>query len=260
MKKQYILFSLLASSLLLFQCSEEKAKEAADGTIQEASSDAPATEAEADQTEYAVCIWEKVAVRENPEEKGKYLTSVNLAEKVELLGEQKIDEGSSKKKEYWKIKMLDGKEGWIIKDFIVAKAKPAVFTGDVDIYSRPDLLAKSNKTFKRMDIIAVSEVQDDWCKITGKRSGGTWIDEGWVKSSDLSYTEKDIAVALYGKRALALGVEKQPAELQKIIENNDFTGSVFIADLQARYDELTDTGEEEYGDDVEDVAVDTAAY
>jgi SH3-like domain-containing protein len=174
----------------------------------------------------------KVALRESPEEKGKYLTSVNLAEKVELLGEEKTDESASKKREYCKIKLMDGKEGWIVKDFIVAKAKPGVMVRDVDVYTRPDLLAKSNKTFKRMDIVAVSDIQSEWCKITGKRTGGTWIDEGWVKISDLSYDQKDIAVAMYGKQALVLAKDKQIEELIKIIDNSDFVGSVFIDDLK----------------------------
>ena len=261
MRKTFILFTLAISAVLFFQCSssEEKEKEAGETT----SSGETASENETGTTT-AVCIWEKVSVRETPEEKGKWLTSVNLAEKIELLGEEKTDESGSKKREYCKVKLMDGKEGWMIKDFIVAKSKPGVFVSDVEFYTRPDLLAKSSKSFKRMDIVAVSEVQDDWCKIKGKRSEGTWIDEGWVKTSDISYDEKDLAVSLYGKRALSLPAEKRPEELRKIIDNDDFSGSVFIADLKTEFDALTaievsDELIEEEMEDVEDIEVEEAS-
>jgi hypothetical protein len=84
-----------------------------------------------------------------------------------------------------------------------------------------------------MDVVAVSETQGDWCKVTGKRSGGTWIDQGWVKSADLSYDEKDLAVSVYTAHALLQSnKEKQAEELQKIVDNKDLEGSVFIHDLR----------------------------
>jgi SH3-like domain-containing protein len=150
-----------------------------------------------------VCIWEKLSVRETPAESGKWITSVNLAEKVELLNESETEEVNGKKREFIKVKLMDGKEGWVMKDLIAMNAKAGALINDVELYARPDLLAKANKSFKRMDIIGVSEVQGEWCKIRGKRSGGTWIDEGWVKSAGISYDEKDIAVALYAKAALS---------------------------------------------------------
>lgn len=126
-----------------------------------------------------------------------------------------------------------------VKDFILDKAKAGAITADVELYARPDLLAKANKTFQKMDIVGVSETQGDWCKIKGKRTGGTWMEEGWIKAADISYDEKDIAVAVYAKPALAQTVEaKKVEELTKITTNKDFQGSVFIADLQSKIDEI----------------------
>lgn len=239
MKKSYLL--LIAAAGLAFGCSKSDTESgsASQGTVQASSSSSSASEAPAEEGEAinsAVCVWDKAVVREAPEEKGKYITSVNLAEKVTLLNESKVDESGSKKREYLKVKLMDGKEGWMAKDFIAANAKAGVLVNNVEIYARPDLLAKTNKAFKRMDVVGVSECQNDWCKITGKRSGGSWIDQGWVKTGDLSYDEKDIAVAIYGKQALGQKPEKQVEELQKLIDNKDFQGSVFITDLRTEVD------------------------
>lgn len=183
---------------------------------------------------YAICIWDKASLKETPEEKGKWITSINLGEKVVSLDESQIDEASAKKREYLKIKLIDGKEGWVQKDFFVKNAKAAVLTAETDLYARPDLLAKSNKTFKRMDVVAVSEESDDWIKIKGKRKDGTWIDEGYVKAKNVSYADQDVAFAVFCKKALAISdTNKQIDELTKLVNNSDLAGSQFAADIRA---------------------------
>jgi SH3-like domain-containing protein len=224
-KKSFLILSL---SVFLFNCGNKSGESNTSGNLE-----ASAGSSDEAKKNFSVCVWNKVALRETPEEKGKYLTSVNLAEKLEFLNETEEDESGSKKREYIKVKLMDGKEGWIIKDFVVNNAQPAVFKSSVEIYARPDLLAKTEKAFSKMDVVAVSETQGDWCKVTGKRSGGTWIDQGWVKSADLSYDEKDLAVSVYTAHALLQSnKEKQAEELQKIVDNKDLEGSVFINDLR----------------------------
>lgn len=182
---------------------------------------------------YTICIWDKASVKETPEEKGKWLTSINLGEKVTSLDESQVDDASAKKREYIKIKLMDGKEGWVQKDFFVINAKAAALTSETDLYSRPDLLAKSNKTFKRMDVVAVSEEKDDWLKITGKRKEGTWIDEGYIKVKNVSYSDQDVAFAVFYKKALAItDPKKQIEELTKLVNNSDLSASQFVGDVQ----------------------------
>lgn len=229
---------ILLVSLFFVQCDND----AKESSPEKEGSEVPASAAvpEADEkNDYAVCIWEKAIVRETPEEKGKYVASVNLAEKLNSSGEIMVDEKTSKKREYLKVKLMDGKEGWVIKDLILEKAKAGAVTSEIEMYARPDLLAKANKTFQKMDIVGVSETQGEWSKVKGKRTGGSWIEEGWIKSADLSYDEKDIAVAVYAKQAMALTPEeKKVAALTKITTNKDFDGSVFILDLKAQLDEI----------------------
>lgn len=85
-----------------------------------------------------------------------------------------------------------------------------------------------------MDVVGVEAIEGDWVKVAGKRKGGTWIDKGYVKKDNLTYDEKDIAVAVFGAKALAVTDRaKRDAEINKIVANKDLEGSVFINDLRS---------------------------
>lgn len=103
-------------AVLFVQCGGDSKESGSGKDTATATADAvlvsPAEGEDAEANEYAVCIWEKVIIRETPEDKGKYVTTVNLAEKLSLTGESKIDESTAKKREYVKVKLMDGKEGW----------------------------------------------------------------------------------------------------------------------------------------------------
>ncbi len=180
----------------------------------------------------AVSIWDKVSVRETPDQKGKWLTSLSIGETLVFLNERKSD-ATDDNKEYMKVRLNDGKEGWTRSDFVIPEAQAAVFIEETYVYKRPDLLTKSGDAFSQMDIVAVIETQDDWLKVKGKRSEGKWIDEGWIKASNLSLEAVDIATAKFSKAALANEDEaKRQTAILDIVGNNDLSSSVFIADLQ----------------------------
>ncbi len=181
----------------------------------------------------AVSMWDQVSVKETPDHKGKWLTSLSIGESLTFLGEKATDTKDDNH-EYLKIRLNDGKEGWTRADFVAPGAQAAVFTKEANLYKRPDLLTKSDHVFSQMDIAAVVETQDDWLKIRGKRSQGKWIEEGWVKADNISYEAVDIATAKFGKKALENKDEdKKTAAIQEIINNSDLKTSVFMAKLQA---------------------------
>lgn len=183
----------------------------------------------------AVCIWDNIFIRESPSQKGKTITRISVGESLFYLGKDTTVD----KRAYAFVKLNDGKEGWALKNFIVNDAKPAVVMTDISLYSRPDLLTKLDKPFKMMDIVSSIEVQGDWMKIKGRRSGAKWMDEGWVKSNNISFDAIDIAVAKFGLKALAIeeGAEKIDA-LNEIINNPDLSNSKFIETLTAALSEL----------------------
>lgn len=174
----------------------------------------------------AVCIWDQISVRQEPNDKSKWLTSVSLGEKVTFLNESVLD--SAAKRQYVKIRLSDDTEGWSLADFIVNNGKPAVFLGDAEYYKRPDLMTKSGISFKTMDIVAISNEQDGWYEVKGKRADGKFVTTGWIKPENLSLKDIDIAVAKYTSAAMAKTGEEKLGLLKQVLENSTFSESYFI--------------------------------
>ncbi len=181
----------------------------------------------------AVCIWDNISLKATPDKDGKWIASISLGEKCTYLNDKKEEVNGEKKTCYLKMKLQDGKEGWVQSDFIVLDGKPGVITDDAVIYSRPDLLTKTAKTFSKMDIIGVKSEQNEFIEVSGKRKDGKWIETGWIKPSSISYSDIDIAVAKYASKALATeDAGKRESALKEIVDNKDLQESVFIADIK----------------------------
>jgi hypothetical protein len=239
MKTQIKLYSLLFIATALFGCK------GGNGSGTGSASDSSGAE------QFAVCIWDKAILKDAPEEKGKYLTSLSLGEKCTYLDDEKEDNSGAKPVKYVKIKLQDGKEGWANSDLVIINSTPAVFVQNTEMYSRPDLLTKTGKSFSKMDIIAVKSTQNDFVEVVGKRKDGKWIETGWVKPANLSYTDVDIAVAKFAGKALAIEDNAKRLEaLNEIINNSDLKESVFINEL---------AGIVSADQDIETAPVDTSA-
>ena len=242
--KRVTKYSALVCLIIAFGCSSNKEGET------DAATTAPEVVEETVQTMPAVCVWDKLSVRETPGEKGKWLTSLSVGESLTHLGADSVIGN----KNYSKIALNDGKEGWTRTDLIVIDAKPAVLVNDTDIYSRPDLLTKSDKKFAMMNIVASMNTQDSWHEVKGKRTGGTWVDQGWVKGTNLSFEAVDIATAKFALKALEIEGDNEKLEaLNEILDNVDLSNSNFIPHIQIMVDDLTsgvEEVEEEFAEDV----------
>ncbi len=179
----------------------------------------------------AVCVIEPLSVRETPEKKGKWITSIGVGETVTFLGEEATD--SVSKRVYYKVKLIDGKVGWTISDFIVVGGKVGAFSTDAYVYKRPDLLTKTDKKYSALDVVAVAETQGEWLKVKGKRSDGTYVEEGWVKSANISGAPVDIAAARFAAKAMAKSTMSERIEaLQGVVSNTDLSASKFIPTIE----------------------------
>jgi hypothetical protein len=180
----------------------------------------------------AVCIWDNISLKESPEEAGKWICAISIGEVVTYLDDSKEDNSGKKPVKYVKVKLKDGKEGWAMADFIILNSKPAAVTEDLEMYSRPDLLNKTGKSFMKMDIIAVKSEKDGFIEVTGKRKDGKWIESGWLKGKSVSYDAVDIAVAKFAGKALEIkDTKKREEAINEILKNSDFNNSVFISSL-----------------------------
>ncbi|MFN6946193.1 MAG: SH3 domain-containing protein [Cytophagaceae bacterium] len=187
----------------------------------------------------AVCVWDKLSVRAEAGGDGKWLTSLNSGEKVTFLNEKQSGKEGGKDREYIKVRLLDGKEGWVREDLVIVDGKGGVITRDADIYSRPDLLTKTNRNFAQFDIIAVKSDKDGWMEVVGKRKDGTWIEEGYIKPGAVSFKDVDIAVAKFASIALAnKDKNKKIAAIREITDNADLRESTFRNQLLSTLDEL----------------------
>ena len=211
-------FLLIATAFITFSCNS--------GSSSQSSAD------NKDSALSAVCIWDNISLKETPDEGGKWICSISIGEVVTYLEETKEDNSGKKPTSYVKVKLKDGKEGWAMADFIVLNSKPAAITEDIEIYSRPDLLNKTGKSFIKMDIIAVKSEKDGFIEVKGKRKGGKWIESGWLKSKSISYEAVDIAVAKFAGKALEISdLKKREEAINEILKNSDFKGSIFISSL-----------------------------
>lgn len=216
-------------------------------TVQEAIVEEPETIVEESKETPAVCVWDKLSVRNTPGEKGKWITSISLGESLKHLG----GDTTVGNKTYAKIALNDGQEGWTRTDLIVLNAKPAVMINDTDIYNRPDLLTKSDKKFSMMNIVASMNTQDTWNEVKGKRSEGKWIDQGWVKGNNLSFEPVDIATAKFALKAIEIEDEDKKLEaLNDIINNGDLSSSSFIAHIQLLVQDMETAEQEIIEDDI----------
>jgi uncharacterized protein YgiM (DUF1202 family) len=238
----YVLsFAILAFGLLSCLGTETKDKEKQSKVEEEAPKEVD-----------AVSIWDGISVRKEPSSDGKWLSSISLGEKVLMTGKTAVD-SSEDNREYVEIKLGDGKQGWVVSDF-VEEGSAVTAIREAQIFKRPDLLTKTDKSFKVMDVLVLMETKDEWVEVKGKSQGEKWFWSGWVKRTDLSENEVDIAVAVYGQKALEIEDEEKRSEaIKEILENESFTSSQFMADLKSELNELNNEEEEKVAEPIEEI-------
>jgi len=194
--------------------------------------DTPANDYEMNKETPIICMWSKVTVRNAPTAKGKWVTSIYLGESATYLAVTEKDTTVKKGKEYAKIELIDGTTGWVDVRYMAIDAIPYVVKGNSKLYKRPDILTATKKEYEKMQFVVVIEGKDEWVKVKGKRAKDSWFSEGWMKANHLSNNQLDINVAILAGRALAISKKEKKIEaLNEIIDNSDFSGSIFIKDL-----------------------------
>lgn len=200
-----------------------------EGTQQAQASmaDSLAMEAEA-MTPIAICLWEKVGLRDSPGTGGKYLATIYFGEKVELVGaSREVDD-----KTYLKMRLSDGEEGWANAYLFAEEAELAVAAEEVELYRRPDVMTAMGEKIPRGEIVAVKQGDNpQWVEVVSQRRKL----EGWIqKGINISTEEVDLTVAVLLEKALQ---EEDPAKrteaLEAIADNSAYQSSIFI-DLVAK--------------------------
>ncbi len=234
------LYLLLALGLVSISC---KPSEKQEGTGAAPATDAPETTPE---KPVVVSVWDRIPVWSEADPKSKYVTAINIGEKMVYQGqEKKFGEGKNELT-YLQVQLVGGKEGWIDSRFVLQNAKPAAVTANITLYERPELTAKTAKKFEPFDIIAISKASEGgWLEVKGKPRKEKWLSTGWIKNNGLSLEEKDLAVAAQAQRALALTDEsKRKEELKKIVDDPDLQGSTYGEELSKLIGEAAEAAAE----------------
>jgi len=190
----------------------------------------------------------EVAVRDTPGDKGKYLTTLYLSETVTPTGDTATVVAGGQNVRYRKVRLEDGKEGWVRTDFIAIDVIPAVFIAKTAINKRPDLSAVTGKEFFPLDIVAMGQPKNGWVEVKGIAQNDKWFTTGYVRQDNLTFERLDISFAAIYHRAGAATDQKKRDDLFGLLSTTtEFQSSRFYAEVFG-----ADVGEEEFEGDGED--------
>ena len=227
----------LAVILLLSGCTKEAEPDATgDETTEDASEEDPTLIVRPVQ---AVCLFDGLSIWAGPSTKKGYLNyEIKKGEAITWLGKSAKEEDDDREREFLNIRLTDGTEGWALSGFIAVEAEPATLIEQASIYSKNNLISKTDLHFEPMDIVAVLEKQDEWIKVRGAYNRP----EYWIKPGNLSYAEVDIAVAYQYLKAQEEkdDAAKKDRLISDILEEEAFTDSIFIPKIQAEVQEIMD--------------------
>ncbi|MEJ0033406.1 MAG: SH3 domain-containing protein [Bacteroidota bacterium] len=240
--------------VLLFSCGPKGGGENA-STTNDTTSTAAITPDLPFDTLLTFCNWNEIGLRDTPSEKGKFITTVYLGEQLTLAGDSANEESAGKKILFRKVKLSDGKEGWLRDDFLGVRSIPGVITQETSIYMRPDDAAVSDKKFNFMDVVSVKPSKGNWVEVKGKPQGSTWFLTGYIHPGPgLSLNKLDAEVAFRYARAMSAKDEATKQTRMAQIMNDSYLQR---ADLYARLflDQDVDSDEDPGSDNVPDTQV-----
>jgi len=169
-----------------------------------------------------VALSDQAAVRAEPDSKGRVLTSLSMAEQVEWLGDSAVD-ANNPKKSYYKVRMTDGKEGWVNTWQMAAPAQIAVLLEKTPLYKRPDQATASGKSIAAAELVAKVGAKDgDWIElVTMNRT-----QRGWALRPGLSSDPAELlAAGMVRKVRITKDAAKRATALQELNANATVTAS-----------------------------------
>jgi uncharacterized protein YgiM (DUF1202 family) len=183
----------------------------------------------------ALSIWDGHSLKAEPE--GKWLATINFGEEMTLLGE--TENGPKDKREYEKVRLLDGKEGWVRGDLISKSSKLAALKSDAQVYKRPSISNITDDMVDMGQLVVIKQEVDEFSEFIARNDVANKRKSGWLLGDKaLTTNETDIAAAVMLGKAMA---EKNPIKrkdkLKQIVDNEMFSGSIFLAKAQALLDQ-----------------------
>jgi hypothetical protein len=197
----------------------------------------------------AVSIYDKVPVRVSPQKESKYLTSLNLGEKMLYLGETITDSASSN--EYHKVELSDGAIAWARTYGVILDAEPAAIVSKTPVYKRPDLVNKTDKILNPLEFVVIVNSKGEWVEVKGAKKKKS----GWIKKQYLTIKKEEVAVATMAFKSILdadgqIIKENVPGFVDELpYQNTGFTGylqEILDEQVGAAVEEAIEEYESEY--------------
>jgi uncharacterized protein YgiM (DUF1202 family) len=178
--------------------------------------------------------WEGHSAKETPGGDGKWVASIAFGEELSLLNETETDAKSNK--QYEKVKLLDGKEGWVRADFIAKDASLEAVTQDAQIYKRPGISNISDDMVLTGTVVIVMGHKDEFSQFIARNDAANKRKEGWLLGEKaLTSDETDVSAALlYSKGMNEKVPAKRQEKLKQVVAN--YPNSVFAKTAQNALD------------------------
>lgn len=189
------------------------------------------------QDKTAICVWPIVGLRQEPGRKEytsngetNYMVPIFYGEQVELLG--KTDTVRSEDRVYMKIRLQDGKEGWVYTELFEENGVLAVVLDSAELYRRPDLMTLRDEALHPGEIIVLLERKDDWLHVSGNKK----TKKGWTKvARKFAFDNEDLKIGLLlAKAEESASVDSQRSRLQEILANPELAQSELIELVKQR--------------------------
>ena len=226
------LLGFLFFGFALTSCGGDESSDDADDVENVSDNDDGDEDSYAD-SDIAASTWEGHSLREEPGSKGKWMASVSFGEELELLGE--TEKGD--KYTYEKVRLSDGKEGWVRDDLIHKGGRMGAITSKTQIYKRPSISNISDKEIDMATVVVVKQKKDEFTEFIAKNDKANNRARGWVLGESIITTkELDVAVAVQLSKAMSEGNPVKKADaLQKILDNSSYEGSMFYEIAEDMY-------------------------
>lgn len=244
MKRSYLL--LAVTTFFVFACgNSNESSTSNDETTANSSmsedddeSEDGDDESEASSTQYGICLWKELSLKDGAGADAKWKTTIYLGEKMDYSGNSETITEKGKEVTYHEVSLIDDTKGWVRADFVSLNAQRAALKTQSKVYKRPDILTATEKELDEMDFVAVLKEKGDWVQIKCKRPSDKWFVSGYVKKSNLSFEETDVAVSLLYQKAQASKNEDDKAKaLEQILDNQDLKTSGFYGKIKNMMEE-----------------------
>lgn len=191
----------------------------------------------------AICVWPVVGLRREsgrkvyttgPNQQENYLVPIYYGESVEILNE--LDTVGNRV--YMKIRLQDGKEGWVYEELFEKGGRLAVMTSTSELYRRPDMMTLRDEGLDVGEIVVVLERKDNWLHLSGNKK----TKKGWIREAgkfSMEQTDLKVALLLF-KAEQADDVDQKREKLEAILADPSLSQSELIPLIESVLNEIED--------------------